>query len=167
MSHDQLTNISPGDHFSPGSGLSFSGGTLELLLSGDLTIDGSGDLALSFDPATQTELDSHAGDTTNPHNVDDSQTGAASALADHANDSDAHHAKPTTPTKVDSGQWNTGSTVTSVTIKQQFDGYVVRFWNGTSIDNTQSMATPSDPQNAWVAWHQNESSNIEWSVWEM
>ena len=93
VSHDQLTNVSPGDHFSPGSGLSFSGGTLDLLLSGDLTIDGSGDLALSFDPATQTDLDSHAGDTSNPHNVTDDQTGAASALNNHANNSSAHHSR--------------------------------------------------------------------------
>lgn len=34
---------------------------------------------LSFDAATQSELDSHAGNTTNPHNVTDEQTGAAAA----------------------------------------------------------------------------------------
>jgi len=77
VSHDQLTNVSPGDHFSPGSGLTFSAGTLALLLSDYLTIDGNGDLALAsgsvgqdrlaFDTATQSELDSHAGDSTAHH----------------------------------------------------------------------------------------------------
>jgi len=160
-----------------GDGLTISSGAVALLLSSYLTIDGNGDLALAsgsvgtdrlaFDTATQTELDSHAGDTTNPHNVDDSQTGAASALSNHASDSTAHHTKPNTPTKVDSGQYNWGGTATSVTIKQDSAGYKVRIWNGTSVEKTISIATPSNPQNAWVAWYQNGSSNIEWSVWEM
>ena len=89
VSHDQLTNVSAGDHFSPGSGLTFDGGTLALLLSSYLTIDGNGDLALAsgsigtdrlaFDTATQSELDGHAGDA------------------------NAHHSKPTMPKMVQSG----------------------------------------------------------------
>jgi len=54
---------------------------------------GTGDLG--FDTATQTELNGHANSTNNPHNVTDSQTGAASALSSHAGDADAHHAAPT------------------------------------------------------------------------
>ncbi|EMA23114.1 hypothetical protein [Haloarcula amylolytica] len=77
VSHDQLTNVSPGDHFTPGSGLSFNSGTLALLLSSYLTIDGNGDLALAsdsigqdrlaFNTATQSELNGHAGDSTAHH----------------------------------------------------------------------------------------------------
>ncbi|WP_367175862.1 hypothetical protein [Haloarcula rubripromontorii] len=91
VSHDQLTNVSPGDHFSPGSGLSFSGGTLDLLLSSYLTIDGNGDLALAsgsvgqdrlaFDTATQSELDGHAGDA-NAHHEPYSDGKAQNAVFD-------------------------------------------------------------------------------------
>jgi|GEM_PF-5034634 len=52
--HDQLGNVSPGDHFSPGSALTFDTGTLMLLLSGSLEIDGNGDLAVAVDgPLTE------------------------------------------------------------------------------------------------------------------
>jgi len=98
--HSQLSGVAAGDHFSPGGGLSFSSGALELLLSGYLELDGNGDLAISagsvgedrlaFSTPTQSELDSHTGDTTNPHNVTDSQTGAASALSNHADNENAH-----------------------------------------------------------------------------
>lgn len=49
-----------------------------------------GENELGFDTATQSELDSHAGDTTNPHNVTDDQTGAATALTNHTSDGSAH-----------------------------------------------------------------------------
>jgi len=99
VSHDQLTNVSAGDHFSPGSGLSFSSGALELLLSGYLTIDGNGDLAiasgsigtdrLAFDTATQSELDGHAGDTANPHNVAHSQLSGVGSSDHHSRYTDS------------------------------------------------------------------------------
>ena len=86
------------------------------MLSSYLTVDGNGDLAipsgalgqdrLGFDPATQNELDSHAGDTANPHNVTDDQTGAATALSNHAGDANAHHSKPSTASKVESGSFS-------------------------------------------------------------
>ncbi|MBV0903916.1 hypothetical protein [Haloarcula salina] len=50
-----------------GDGLTISSGAVALLLSSDLTIDGNGDLALAFDPATQSELDTHAGDANAHH----------------------------------------------------------------------------------------------------
>ncbi|AAV45608.1 unknown [Haloarcula marismortui ATCC 43049] len=118
VSHDQLTNVSPGDHHDPvtvSSPLTRSGQALALALGNALTLDSNDDLAvaegnislsnlsgypigtgdLGFDTATQSELDSHAGDTGNPHNVTDDQTGAATALSNHASDSTAHHSKPT------------------------------------------------------------------------
>ncbi|MHC3379404.1 hypothetical protein [Haloarcula sp. H-GB5] len=98
VSHDQLTNVSPGDHFTPGSGLSFAGGTLELLLSQYLTIDGNGNLGvasgslgqdrLAFDTATQSELNGHTGDTSNPHSVDHGQLSGVGSADHHSRYSD-------------------------------------------------------------------------------
>ena len=116
-----------GNVYVPAGALAFD--RLAFGLSTGLAFDGNGDLGvppdalaedrLAFDTATQSELDSHAGRTDNPHgvtddqtgaaaaldshatrtdnphNVDDSQTGAASALSDHASDSNAHHSRPT------------------------------------------------------------------------
>jgi len=124
VSHDQLTNVSPGDHHDPvtvSSPLTRSGQSLTLSLANALFVDagslavdesqidlsnlsgypvGTGDLG--FDTATQSELDavdnnlsSHESDTTNPHNVTDDQTGAAAALSNHESDTNAHHSKPT------------------------------------------------------------------------
>ncbi|NLV14425.1 hypothetical protein [Haloarcula argentinensis] len=114
VSHDQLTNVSPGDHFTPGSGLSFSAGALQLLLSEYLTIDGNGDIAvasgslgqdrLAFDTATQSELSSHT------------------------NNSNAHHSKPTQVSGVlvnqsGEGQFsNSSGTVMFVTAKVSGNG---------------------------------------------
>ncbi|MDG5778206.1 hypothetical protein QA599_17275 [Haloarculaceae archaeon H-GB1-1] len=77
ISHDNISGVSPGDHFSPGAGLAFSGGDLTILRSGTIHVDSNGDLDvqpdslgvghLSFDPATQSELDSHASDNDAHH----------------------------------------------------------------------------------------------------
>ena len=87
-----------------GSALSLDASdVVQLVLSGVLTVDGSGQLDvadgsltqshLSFATATEAELDTHAGRSDNPHNVTDSQTGAASALSSHASNNAAHHAR--------------------------------------------------------------------------
>lgn len=99
--HTQLSNVSEGQHFSPGGGLTFSAGALELLLSGYLELDGNGDLAiaagsigqdrLGFDTATQNDLTTHVNDESNPHNVTDDQTGAQQALNSHASDESNPH----------------------------------------------------------------------------
>jgi hypothetical protein len=76
--------------------------------------DGITTTELSFDPATQTELDNHAGDTSNPHSVTASQAGAIpdsngavsesnlgfdpatqTELDSHAGSSSAHHSRYT------------------------------------------------------------------------
>lgn len=124
VSHDALTNVTEADHHNPvtvsgpltedgtqglglsiGNGLANSNGSLVAALGNGLGIDANGQVyipasavsqsMLGFDPATQTELDGHASDTTNPHNVTDDQTGAASALSTHAGDANAHHSPPT------------------------------------------------------------------------
>jgi len=92
---DQSLGLSIGD------GLLDSNGTLVADLGNGLGIDSNGQVyvpasaveqsMLAFDTATQAELDGHAGDTTNPHNVTDDQTGAASALSDHENDTTNPH----------------------------------------------------------------------------
>jgi len=115
--HDQLSSVDPADHHAPvtvGAPITRSRQVLALAYANALTLDGSDQLAvdesaialsnlsgypigtsdLGFDTATQSELDGHAGDSTNPHNVTDDQTGAASALSNHAGDSAAHHDPP-------------------------------------------------------------------------
>jgi len=92
---DQSLGLSIGD------GLLDSNGTLVADLGNGLGIDSNGQVyvpasavsqsMLAFDTATQGELDTHAGDTTNPHNVTDDQTGAASALSDHESDTTNPH----------------------------------------------------------------------------
>jgi len=77
--HGQLSGVDPADHFSPGGGLSFSAGALELLLSGYLELNGNGDLAISagsvgqdrlaFSTATQSELSTHTGNAEAHHPV--------------------------------------------------------------------------------------------------
>ena len=88
-----------------GGGIALDGnGALVADLGNGLGVDGSGRVyipasavsqsMLGFDTATQSELNSHADATNNPHNVTDAQTGAASALSSHSADSDAHHSRP-------------------------------------------------------------------------
>ncbi|WP_353634598.1 hypothetical protein ABSL23_02265 [Halobacterium sp. NMX12-1] len=103
--HGQLAGITDSAHHNPvsveGPLRLSSGQVLDLAAADGLTLDADGQLRvasnavtpsmLNFDPATQTELDSHTSDTTNPHNVSDDQTGAATALNNHAGDADAHH----------------------------------------------------------------------------
>jgi len=109
---DQSLGLSIGD------GLANSSGTLVAALGNGLGIDGLGQVyipasavsqsMLGFDTATQSELDNHAGDTTNPHNVTDDQTGAASALSNHAADGTAHHSRPSsTNTHYTETEWVT------------------------------------------------------------
>ncbi|EMA12954.1 hypothetical protein [Haloarcula marismortui] len=172
VSHDQLTNVSPGDHFSPGSGLSFSGGTLDLLLSDYLTIDGSGTLAvasgslgqdrLAFDTATQSELDSHESDTTNPHNVDDSQTGAASALSNHASDSTAHHSPPK---KVAEGTFTENRSPGDWVAMQHPDTLKLYKYDGTYLEYTTLSITFSSSMIA-TDW-QDSDGNLSWAIWDM
>ncbi|WP_336359051.1 hypothetical protein [Haloarcula sp. CGMCC 1.6347] len=72
-------------------GLTISSGAVALLLSGDLTIDGNGDLALSFDPVTQSELDNHSGDSTAHHSRysdSEARTAVDGANVDIAGDAD-------------------------------------------------------------------------------
>jgi len=103
--HDPVTVSAP---------ITRSGQTLALAIANGLALDGNNDLTvdesdlslanlgdypvnesdLGFETATQSDLDSHESDTSNPHNVTDDQTGAASALSSHESDTDAHHAIP-------------------------------------------------------------------------
>jgi len=95
---DQSLGLSIGD------GLTDSNGTLVAALGNGLGVDSNGQVyipastvsqsMLGFDTATQADLNNHADATNNPHNVTDDQTGAASALSNHAGDADAHHAPP-------------------------------------------------------------------------
>ncbi|KAA9399681.1 hypothetical protein [Haloarcula sp. CBA1129] len=117
ISHDNISAVSDADHHDPvtvSAPLTRSGQALAVAYGNALTLDGNDDLAvdesaislsnlsgypvgmgdLGFDTATQNELNSHAGDTTNPHNVTDDQTGAADALSNHASDATVHHSKP-------------------------------------------------------------------------
>lgn len=56
-------------------------------------VDAVSEAELTFDPATQAELDAHAGNTSNPHSVTAAQVGAASAsdLTSHENDTSNPH----------------------------------------------------------------------------
>jgi len=119
-SHADLTDVTRSAHHPPvdvsgpltqpsdqslglsiGEGLLDSNGTLVADLGNGLGIDSNGRMyvpassveqsMLAFDTATQGELDTHAGDTSNPHNVTDDQTGAASALDNHASDTSNPH----------------------------------------------------------------------------
>jgi hypothetical protein len=58
-------------------------------------VDGVSVADLSFDPATQVELDGHTTDTTNPHSVDASQVGALvqADLDNHSVLTDVHHTR--------------------------------------------------------------------------
>jgi hypothetical protein len=48
----------------------------------------------SWDALTaESDFTAHTGDTTNPHSVTDDQTGAATALSNHAGDNSAHHSR--------------------------------------------------------------------------
>ncbi len=123
-SHADLTDVTRSAHHPPvdvsgpltqpsdqslglsiGNGLLDSNGTLVAALGNGLGIDSDGQVyvpasaveqsMLAFDTATQGELDTHAGDTSNPHNVTDDQTGAASALDNHTGDANAHHSRYT------------------------------------------------------------------------
>lgn len=105
-----------------------AGNSLSVLLDAMLTTDANGNLKiaadgitateiaagvvsqthLGFDPTTNTEFTGHTGDTANPHNVTDDQTGAATALANHAGSATAHHSKPTgTQSAGESGGYQT------------------------------------------------------------
>lgn len=130
---DQSLGLSIGD------GLANSAGTLVAALGNGLGVDGDGQVyipasavsqsMLGFDTATQGELDTHAGDTSNPHNVTDNQTGAASALSDHAQDGNAHHSRYTD---------SEASAAAPVQTVNGQTGYV-------SVNPTHGTTIPSDP----------------------
>ena len=121
---------------------------------------------LSFATATQTELDSHEGDTGNPHNVTDDQTGAASALSNHASNSTAHHSKPTSVGGNNSNESSSfGAQYTnysgtaelhSVRVSFEPDDYEGQVWatvDGTKVAETGvktiGNATYEQPQKMW------------------
>lgn len=146
VNHGDLLNVGPSQHHNPvtvvdpltedgaqglgltlGDGLTLSAGALIAALGNGLTIDANGNIEipagavgtpeLAFDPATQTELDGHAGDTTNPHNVTDSQTGAATALSNHEGDAAAHHSfsSENGSTSISSGNQGAGEVTVTFT----------------------------------------------------
>ncbi|MGB9953697.1 hypothetical protein ACOZ4F_15025 [Haloarcula marismortui] len=159
VSHDQLTNVSPGDHFSPGNGLSFSGGTLALLLSEYLTIDANGDLSiasgsigedrLAFDTATQSELNNHAGDTGNPHSVDHSQLSGVG-------ESDHHDA----PTVVQSGIFDlNGSSNTRFPAWTSSSELVF-----TDANENEMLVTDSISQKVVCQYYRNSDNNMDYEL---
>jgi hypothetical protein len=142
--HAQLAGIGPADHHNPVTVSSplveDNAQGLSLSLANALTVDagslavvesqialsnlsgypvGTGDLG--FDTATQSELNAvdsnlsnHESDTSNPHNVTDDQTGAATALSNHESDAAAHHSRPS-QTQQSAGQtaWFTEAEITT------------------------------------------------------
>ncbi|MBX0322462.1 hypothetical protein EGH21_05400 [Halomicroarcula sp. F13] len=164
ISHDQLNNVSAADHHDPvtvTAPLTRSAQALALALGNALTVDANDDLAvdesaislsnlsgypigtgdLGFDTATQSELDGHAGDTTNPHNVTDDQTGAAAALSNHESDPDRHHSQPTgTQSQSVDGTFRTDITGTN-------SAYVIL----TEGETGTAVTTVTQPQNLIVA----------------
>lgn len=75
----------------------------------------------SIHPATQTALDNHTSNTSNPHNVTDDQTGAAAALSNHSANATAHHSPPHLEAKETAGSsssesvsWTSAFSVTPI-----------------------------------------------------
>ncbi len=69
--HGKLSGVSPGQHFDAGNALAFGGGALSVE-EGNISLSNLSGypvdaVDLSFDPATQTELDNHAGDANAHH----------------------------------------------------------------------------------------------------
>lgn len=145
VDHAGLAGVGPADHHNPvtqsgpitvagdqtvglsiGDGLLDSSGTLVADLGNGLGIDGSGQIhvptdaisqaMLGFATATQSDLSDHETDTTNPHNVTDDQTGAATALSNHASKSTIHHTPPTSTASARSGPYETITVDEQVTV---------------------------------------------------
>ncbi len=114
-----------------------------------------GTAELSFDPATQNELNNHAGDETNPHNVSHHQTGAADSLAAHSDDANAHHSVPSFASENDSEpiDHGDGSETVNVSFSNTYEHASMTVGNEAAEG---SYAREAD----WIGWNTDGSGNI-------
>lgn len=150
VSHDALASVGPADHHNPvtvADPLTEDGSQgLGLDLGSGLAIDGSGRVYIPADYALSSDLSDHVGDTTNPHNVTDDQTGAAAALSNHENDPDSHHSPPTGTSDAQAGPWRSETVEVSgsITFDEQDKWIDVPSYQITAVTLSGDGATNID-----------------------